>query len=448
MFQYMKTSEKKEINLLYIVPELIQMKRMLRAPRETLDAVRTGLFRSQMRNISQNIPFYSEFFKENKLSLDDFRTLDDIRILPVIEKRDIRGNPDKFFNAQIKREKCYTSHTSGSTGEPFRSYFDRRTWIRKKYFSKLRARFACGMRSGEKIIIFATEPPDQVKLSNQKKFPRDLMLKTAFFSVFDDPETSLRRFCEFKPQNAYGPPGYFFHLARTAGRKKISTPFLKRIYTSSEIKINPVFEFIRNIFGVDIYDIYGSTEFKEVAWECDRHQGYHINEDEIFCEILNTDAPTSKGVVGDIVLTDLRNRAMPLIRYRIGDKGRMMDKKCSCGRTFALMQPVSGRSSEYILLPDGRHLSPYLFTTSIEKFPGLLQYQFVQKTKNDLLVKVVLKGDDGRKRNLSDIEEIVRKIINGAMNIEVEQTRMISAEENGKFVVVKSLLKDDSHRDQ
>ena len=446
MFQYMKTSGKKEIVLLYIIPELFQMKKMPRSPRETLDAVRTGLFRSQIRNISQNIPFYNKFFKENKLSLDDFRTIEDLRILPVIEKRDIRGNPDMFFNAKIKREKCYTSHTSGSTGEPFWSYFDRRTWIRKKYLSKLRARFACGMRAGEKIAIFATEQPDQVALLNKKKLLRDSVFKTVFFSVFDDPETALRRFCEFKPQNAYGPPGYFFHFAQMASRKKISTPFLKRIFTSSEIKINPVFEFIRNIFGVDIYDIYGSTEFKEVAWECDRHQGYHINEDEVVCEILNPDAPAPTEAAGDIVLTDLRNRAMPLIRYRIGDKGRMLDKKCPCGRTFVLMQPVSGRSSEYILLPNGRRLSPYLLTTAIEKFPGLLQYQFVQKTKNDLLVKVVL--DDGHKKKLSDIQKIVREAINGSMNIEVEQTPMISAEENGKFVVVKNLLNGDSHRDQ
>jgi hypothetical protein len=74
----------------------------------------------------------------------------------------------------------------------------------------------------------------------------------------------------------------------------------------------------------------------------------------------------------------------------------------------------------------------------------LLQYQFVQRTRNDLLVKVVL--DDGHKRQLSDIQKIVREAVNEPMNIEVEQTRIISAEENGKFVVVKSLLSADFHR--
>jgi phenylacetate-CoA ligase len=440
----MKTSAKKEIVLLHIIPELLQMKKMPRSPRESLDAVRTVLFRSQMHNISQNIPYYRKFFQANKLSPDDFRTIDDLRILPIIEKRDIRGDPDMFFNVKIKRKKCYASHTSGSTGEPFWSYFDQRTWIRKKYLSKLRARFACGLRPGEKIAIFTTEHPAQVELSNRKRFPRDLLLKTVFFSVFEDPESALYRFCEFKPHNAYGPPGYFFHLAQVASRKKISTPFLKRIFTSAEIKMNPVFESIKEVFRADVYDIYGSTEFKEVAWECNRHQGYHINEDEVVCEILSPDARTPTGAVGDIVLTDLINRAMPLIRYRIGDKGRMLDKKCSCGRTFALMHPVSGRSSQYLLLSDGRQLSPYLLTTAIEKFPGLLQYQFVQRTRNDLLVKVVL--DDGHKRQLSDIQKIVREAVNEPMNIEVEQTRIISAEENGKFVVVKSLLSADFHR--
>jgi phenylacetate-CoA ligase len=432
--------------LLYLLPEIVEMKKMIRGSREKLDAHRMRLFRSQIRNIYQNIPFYREFFTINHLSPNDFRQLDDIKVLPIIEKQDIRQNPSHFLNDKIKIEKCFKSHTSGSTGEPFWSYFDRHAWIRKKYLSKLRARFACGMRPGEKVAIFSVDLPEKIQKSSSGNFLQTLVLKIKCFSIFDNLEIVLQRFCEFKPQNIYGPPGYFFHLARTAKQKKISTRYLKRIYTSSEFLSKSAAQFIQEVFQAEIYDVYGSTEFKEVAWECDRHQGYHINEDELICEILNKKAPARPGEVGDIILSDLLNRAMPLIRYRTRDRGMMIAESCRCGRVFSLMRPVAGRASEYIFLPDGQHLSPYLFTTSIERCKGLLQYQFIQTNKTDLLVKIILDERAG-KGIACEIETIVKSITQGTMNISVEQTQHISIEENGKFKVVKSLLPNDPNLD-
>jgi phenylacetate-CoA ligase len=425
--------------LLYLLPEIIEMKRILRAPREKLEGVRRTLFRSQIANIYDNIPYYREFFIKNNLSPGDFNRIEDLKILPVIEKHDIRENPDRFFNENLNKKACFRSLTSGSTGEPFTSYFDKRTWLRKRYMSKLRARFACGMRPGEKVVIFTTEPPEKTELSNNGHLIRDLFLKTTYFSVFDDRDKGLDRLYEIKPENVYGPPGYFFHLARSAKCRKRPAPTFKRIYTSSEFLGESALRFIREVFQAEIFDVYGSTEFKEVAWECERHQGYHINEDEVVCEILNGKEPAQPGEVGDIVLTDLRNHAMPLIRYRIKDRGRMIGQPCSCGRTFSLMQPVAGRASEYILLPDGQELSPYLFTTSIEQCKGLLQYQFIQQNESDLLVYVVL-ADGAGKEVLGEIKRIVRGITRGAMNILVENTQKISIEENGKFKVVKNML--------
>ena len=116
--------------------------------------------------------------------------------------------------------------------------------------------------------------------------------------------------------------------------------------------------YIKDRYAADVFDIYGCTEIKEIAWECERHNGYHINEDEVLVEILDGDKPVGWDEVGDIVITDLRNKAMPLIRYRIGDRGLLRPGPCSCGRTFALMAPSAGRSSDFIITPNGQKLSP------------------------------------------------------------------------------------------
>ena len=117
----------------------------------------------------------------------------------------------------------------------------------------------------------------------------------------------------------------------------------------------------------------------------------------------------------------------------------IVEKKCSCGRTFSLMKPYAGRSSEHIILPDGKVLSPYLFTTSIEKIDRLLQYQIVQVTKEKILVRVIT-DDENFNQIAIELRKIIYNITNHLMEIEVQQNTKIDIEENGKFKVVKNLI--------
>jgi len=376
---------------------------------------------------------------EQKLIPEDFTKIKDIKRLPILTKEDIRDHFKAFLNDKINIGKCFQSHTSGSTGEPFGSYFDKRTWGRKKYLSKLRARFACGMKPGDKVAIFETDKPEKLERLNGKLFFRDFFLHVSYFSIFEDVQKGLDKLHSFKPQNAYGPPSYFFQLAQLVKEKNRPVSSLRRIYTSSEYLERPVKQFIRNALQVDVFDVYGSTEFKEVAWECEQHEGYHINEDEVICEILNGKEPAPPGEDGDIVLTDLRNRVMPLIRYRIKDRGKYVTKSCSCGRTFTLMQPMAGRASEYIRLPNGEKLSPFMLTTAIEKSEGLIQYQFIQETPTVLTLNVILDNRSG-KDLVPKVKALTTEVTKGMMQISIKECQKILIEENGKFKVVKNLV--------
>jgi len=428
--------------MLHLIPEIYRMKKNPWISRDKLDRIRIDLLKEQIRNISNNIPFYQAIFQKSDLLQSNFTEINDLRKLPIVTKEDIQENVDEFLNKNLDSRKFFKSHSSGSTGQPFWSYFDKRSWIRKKYTSKLRARMACGMRLGEKVAIFESEPVDKLKSLNNKHFARDFLLKVLRFSIFEDSEKTFAKLSEFKPQNVYGPPNYFFQLAQFVKEKNVSLSFLKRIYTSSEYLESPVRKVMKNVFQADIFDVYGSTEFKEVAWECEHHQGYHLNEDEVICEILNDNEPVPQGEVGDIVLTDLRNRAMPFIRYRIKDRGKFLEGNCPCGRTFSLIQPVGGRASEYIQLSNGEKISPFFFTTSIEKTEGLAQYQLIQKTENDLIVNVILL-ERTNKEVLTKIEKILRDVTKGLMRISIQECQKIWVEENGKFKVVKNLVQEE-----
>jgi phenylacetate-CoA ligase len=124
-----------------------------------------------------------------------------------------------------------------------------------------------------------------------------------------------------------------------------------------------------------VCDVYGCTEFKEIAWQC-AAGSYHVNHESVWIEC---EPPAQDGEPGDLLLTTLINRAAPLVRYRVGDLGRLQWIRCGCGREGPALSDLAGREVEILQLTDGRRISPYLLTTAIEDVPGAdrLELRFV-----------------------------------------------------------------------
>lgn len=412
------------------------MQRNLRSSRKALDHHRNALLQRQITAAYRHVPFYRYLFDKHKVSPFDIKTVDDLNRLPIITKHDIRQDPNEIISRRYNVARCYRSHTSGSTGEPTWTYYDRPCWYRKKYFSKIRARMACGMRWGQRVVILESEATRELRLKNRKLSRLSFLFPVKFMSIFEPPERLLCRLIEFNPHNIYGPPSCLFMLAREARQGGEKIPALERVFTSSEYLTTLVARYIRQSLGADIYDVYGSTETKELAWQCPHAGGYHINEDEAVIEIVDDQGNTLPAErPGNIVITDLRNRAMPLIRYRNNDKGLLMSSACACDLGFALMRPLNGRASEYIRLPSGRYLSPFLFTTSIEKTEGLLQYQIIQERIDAIRVKTVFEKGFFLPGRIT-IRAILAEVTENTMTIEIEDCDKINIEKNGKLKVV------------
>ena len=414
------------------------MRKNLLLPRGAMDRLRNVLLQRQLKTAYQQVPFYRSLFEGAKVSPFEIKTVADLHRLPIITKKDIRQHQQWILNRKYQKARCYRSHTSGSTGEPTWTYFDRYCWYRKKYFSKIRARMACGMEWGEKVVILESEATRELRIKNRKFSKLFLLFPVTYLSIFEHPGPLLNRLIELQPHNVYGPPSSLFVLSQKAKQVGKSVRSLKRIFTSSEYLAHPIKRNIEKSLRAKVYDIYGSTETKEIAWQCSRADGYHINEDEVIVEIVDERGTVlPPGSPGNIVITDLQNQAMPLIRYRNQDQGLLLKEPCSCGFGFSLMKPLSGRASEHICLPSGRCISPFLFTTSIEKTKGLLQYQIIQERSDSIKVKTIF--DKGLFEPGSNaIRSILAVVTENLMTIEIENCDNIDIEKNGKLMVVKT----------
>ena len=196
---------------------------------------------------------------------------------------------------------------------------------------------------------------------------------------------------------------------------------------------------IADAFGAPVYDVYGSSETKEIAWECPAG-GMHINADVVRLEVLDdANRAVPSGVEGNLVATVLVNRAMPLLRYRIGDRGSLLGERCECGHPFPLLGVVTGRRADMLVLEGGQRISPYALTCAMEQVGEVLRYQVTQLEPARLRVRAILDGDADR----SDVAGRIRAVIHGEvapyLQTDVEFVDRLPTGPRAKFRVVEPL---------
>jgi len=153
-----------------------------------------------------------------------------------------------------------------------------------------------------------------------------------------------------------------------------------------------------------VFSIYGSAEAETIGTECTAHDGFHLWEDHFLFEVVKaeTDLLGDTEGLGELVLTTLTKKGMPLLRYRSGDIAELRNNPCSCGRTHRRIK-VLGRFEESVRLRSGYLLHPYHIDAVLVDFPELLTYQLkVTKVDDKDIFRLLAVFDDtiGVSKNL------------------------------------------------
>lgn len=375
-----------------------------------------------LRHAYANTTHYKRAFDAAEVSPDDIRTAKDLERLPILRKDDLR-RPQEIVVRGSDLDAMRSSFTSGSTGEGLRTYFDPGAWMLGRHLLKLRARLACGVRPWDRIAQFQWIP-------NKDTFIRRRLLRQKSFGIDLDFESVIPSVRRYAPTVLYGFPGYLNRLGKVAAGRITA----RIVFTSGEMLDDETRRSIEESFGATVLDIYGCTEMKEVAWECPERQGYHINADWFYVEVLRkaeADAPK-----GSLVITSLYNYGMPLIRYLVGDIGHLLDQPCRCGRGLPLMAPATGRAVDYVRLPGGGEVSPYTVMTPVEAHPGVEQFEVIQEEIDHAVVRV-LPSARYNERTMNELKELLEPILPG-IKIETKKVERIEPQAGGKYRIVQS----------
>lgn len=305
-----------------------------------------------------------------------------------------------------------------------------------------------GWDIGRKMAVLWGSPRDVARPPAVKDRVRDWILQRAIMldaSAIDEPRMHAfhRRLARERPPFLLAYANTLALFARFVREAGLEPAHPRAIICSGEVLTDESRALIESTFGARVFNRYGSREFSVIGSECDRHEGLHVNAENLFVEVL-CDGEPAVDREGDIVVTDLRNFAMPMIRYRTGDVGVLTSRVCSCGRGLPLLQLTGGRVTDFLTAVGGRKVSGIaLATYGITNIRGIRQIQFVQERADCVKARIVC-GPDWSEESLHALARRLRGFLGESMAIQAEFTNAIPLEASGKYRFTISTVPADA----
>lgn len=395
-----------------------------------------------IKHAREYIPYYSKAFHGLEFNEPDLE--DAYSNYPTLTKIDVRNNLDTLSPSKIPT--LITKKTSGgSTGQAVIVLKDRNSTASQRALMYRGYRWA-GIDVGDKQIRFWGIP---IGVTSKVKYKLiDYFMNRIRLSAFSFKEEELfkyyRKIIRFDPDYFYGYTSMLYEFGQFVKNKNLDGELigLKAIISTSEVLYAAQKSLLEKVFNCRVYNEYGCGEFGPVAFECEQGN-MHINSENIYLEILQDGKPVKPGEPGEIVLTELNNYAMPLIRYRMGDIGIISNDKCSCGRGLPILKKITGRALDFIVGSNGGKVHGeyfnYLMEEIQDKEKAIKQFQIVQKVKGEIEFHIV-KDVNFSDKTLRYIERQLSHILGDDMRIKYIYNDEIKRLPSGKLRLVVSEL--------
>lgn len=393
-----------------------------------------------------HVPYYKELFDSCGLDVRNIKELNDLLSIPLLTKKLIQQNLEKLRSSTYPLSKVKIGHTGGSTGHPLKYYHS------KEYldFSDRAVLFGIweisGYQVGKRIVFVWGADVDARKHTTPFEKLKDRYIRNLLWiNTFDlDRERILnyaKKLASFQPQFLVGYVSSLAMMAEVVKSLGITKIRPQAIVSSSEMLTEDSRRLIEATFECPIFNRYGCREVGEIAVECSQHKGLHVFMESNYVEIINKEGKTAKpGEVGNIVVTNLHNLAMPFIRYEVGDLGIPSARKCPCRRGRVLIEKIIGRQCDIITSPSGKFIHGEFFTHLFYGIEAVAQFQVAQKTLADLDIKIVPDKDFDKERVIKSLRKAIHKYGDEKFNVNFHICDRIAPPSSGKRMFTISEL--------
>lgn len=333
-------------------------------------------------------PFYLDLYSGAGFSREDVAEPRNFERLPIVTKAALREAGDSVLSTAIPSKRALVSQTGGSTGAPLRVRNDAAAPTAPMWWRIYRwwdvhpgddmAFIYRRLRQGREALKYAVQwwPSRHIHLDAR--------------AITDEAiEDFTNRWSRVRPRLlvAYveGATAVATHLAKS-GR---TLPTTAVSVTAAMLQPGQR-ALLESVFCAPVYDTYRSAEIPWIAAECPQHEGLHVAGDQRMVEIVDeAGRRVEPDVEGSVVVTDFSNEVYPLVRYEMGDRSRLLNGACGCGRVFPRIAPVQGRLADVIRTPSGRRITGGLSGLFLGDPEAIRQMQIVQASDYSIVIRYV-----------------------------------------------------------
>ncbi|MEM6793488.1 MAG: hypothetical protein AAF725_05870 [Acidobacteriota bacterium] len=431
--------------------------RLRAASEDELLEEQSAALRGIVRFAARAIPHYRDLFRSAGLDPESVRDARDLRRLPILTRADIRaGFPDRLVHPGKSFRPYMLGRTSGSSSESMSFIRPPDRFRRSLYYSVL---WRCGGSTRAQVYVLSTPicTPNTCSLdaaAAESRARRSLArvlhgvapvrhlggmiglpstssnVLTAGEELFGPIRRQLLEGAE--PPVLIADPVYLAAFVRHLRRTGQTPPPLRAVICTYELLTPSTRDLLASAFNCPIRTQYGSSEINDIADECEEGS-LHVRMDEVVVEVLRGGRPAAPGELGRVVVTDLRNTNMPLLRYDIGDVARAGEGPCPCGRAGQILGAIEGRAGD-VFEAEGREITPLAVDSLFRGLPGWSAYRVVQAASRRRYRLSVMAAEesafDGLRRAL---EPRARRLFGEKARVRVERVREIEPEASNKF---------------
>lgn len=389
--------------------------------------------------------YYKRRFDEIHFNPTNLQSPEDVKNIPLLTKKDIRLNLPKMLARSFSEKELHSSETGGTTGVKIQFYRDNYCLAPKTAATTRHQRWA-GCDIGERMGLVWPAQQDYVgqytfKAKLKNSLTQRLLTLPAAVLTDEDIYHYCLKLRKLKPPIIRCFPYALYLVSEFINRNSFGSIPLKGVVSTGEPLYDHQRKSIEKAFNCKVFDSYESRETGLISQECEYHNGLHINMESIFVEFLaDNGGRVKKGESGRIIITDLLNYGMPMIRYDIGDLGIPSNERCSCGRGLPLMRGIQGRVVDEITVPSGKKVSSItLVLYLVDNGPPVGQVQIIQDAMDHFTIKMT-KDPEPDESVFQYYRDTAKQLLGEAIKISFDIVDSIPREPSGKYRFVKSLI--------
>ncbi len=384
-----------------------------------------------------NTDFYPKHWEKVGIhSVDDIKSMADFAKLPVVTKSDIADHYQTLlatnYTNNIKKS------TGGSTGQPFRFELNTESNTRREAIM-WRGYGWLGAGLGQKTLyLWGADIGQPSWLKSLKTDLYHAFYNRKMLNSFAMNTNNMNSYVDdinrYKPTALVSYVNPLVELAKYIIDNKVAVYSPETILTGAEPLYDHQREVIEQAFNCQVYDTFGCREFMLMSAECQKNKSLHINSDHLVVETLSEQGESITEQSGDLVITDLYNYGMPLIRYVNGDRATLINESCDCGNPLPLMKSVDGRKLDIIKTPSGKTIPGELFPHLFKEFVGITRFQ-IKQSKLDELHILIIANDKFTKKDQQQITNEINKYAASELTLHFELVDDIPLTVSGKHRV-------------